>query len=142
LTYNIDLSLQNRQFNNAQYYTANSMAARNQNGKSIRAAVEDERRIMEMNLAYDKTFDGLDRKSTRLNSSHVKISYAVRCLKKKTGRNRVPDAQQAVRRREACPSPRRQQRRAPALAPLGAGYARGAQRAGHRQRPPRRAGGH
>src|SRR5690606_39194765 len=25
-----------------------------------------------------------DRKSTRLNSSHVKISYAVRCLKKKT----------------------------------------------------------
>src|SRR5690349_13583778 len=28
----------------------------------------------------------LDRKSTRLNSSHVEISYAVFCLKKKTGR--------------------------------------------------------
>src|SRR5690606_36211081 len=28
-------------------------------------------------------FDFLDRKSTRLNSSHVKISYAVFCLKKK-----------------------------------------------------------
>src|SRR5690606_41379198 len=27
-----------------------------------------------------------DRKSTRLNSSHVKISYAVFCLKKKTAR--------------------------------------------------------
>src|SRR5690349_7992772 len=27
---------------------------------------------------------GLDRKSTRLNSSHVEISYAVFCLKKKT----------------------------------------------------------
>src|SRR5690606_41822960 len=27
--------------------------------------------------------DDLDRKSTRLNSSHVKISYAVFCLKKK-----------------------------------------------------------
>src|SRR5690606_41252698 len=27
--------------------------------------------------------EGLDRKSTRLNSSHVKISYAVFCLKKK-----------------------------------------------------------
>src|SRR5690606_40863723 len=27
---------------------------------------------------------GIDRKSTRLNSSHVKISYAVFCLKKKT----------------------------------------------------------
>src|SRR5690606_40482549 len=29
---------------------------------------------------------GQDRKSTRLNSSHVKISYAVFCLKKKTDR--------------------------------------------------------
>src|SRR2546422_7871705 len=28
-----------------------------------------------------------DRKSTRLNSSHGYISYAVFCLKKKTGRN-------------------------------------------------------
>src|SRR5690349_23680006 len=28
-------------------------------------------------------FNGLDRKSTRLNSSHVEISYAVFCLKKK-----------------------------------------------------------
>src|SRR5437868_10431245 len=28
-------------------------------------------------------FDDLDRKSTRLNSSHVSISYAVFCLKKK-----------------------------------------------------------
>src|SRR5258705_5303074 len=31
-----------------------------------------------------RTFDaGLDRKSTRLNSSHLGISYAVFCLKKK-----------------------------------------------------------
>src|SRR5690606_40095983 len=30
-----------------------------------------------------------DRKSTRLNSSHVKISYAVFCLKKKKGDRRV-----------------------------------------------------
>src|SRR5258707_6271171 len=29
-----------------------------------------------------------DRKSTRLNSSHANISYAVFCLKKKTGRAR------------------------------------------------------
>src|SRR5690554_2160562 len=29
---------------------------------------------------------GIDRKSTRLNSSHVRISYAVFCLKKKTKR--------------------------------------------------------
>src|SRR5438874_4966711 len=32
----------------------------------------------------DRAADGLDRKSTRLNSSHVEISYAVFCLKKKT----------------------------------------------------------
>src|SRR5436305_10532368 len=36
--------------------------------------------------AGGKEGDGLDvdRKSTRLNSSHVRISYAVFCLKKKT----------------------------------------------------------
>src|SRR5436309_8824862 len=33
---------------------------------------------------------GEDRKSTRLNSSHVKISYAVFCLKKKTRRLKLP----------------------------------------------------
>src|SRR5690606_40479933 len=34
---------------------------------------------------YEKRFaGGSDRKSTRVNSSHVKISYAVFCLKKKT----------------------------------------------------------
>src|SRR5690554_7649292 len=31
-----------------------------------------------------KRIFGLDRKSTRLNSSHVRISYAVFCLKKKS----------------------------------------------------------
>src|SRR5688572_30919582 len=31
---------------------------------------------------------GVDRKSTRLNSSHSQISYAVFCLKKKTKRTR------------------------------------------------------
>lgn len=59
LTYNIDLSMQNRQYNNSQYYSSLSMAARNQNGRAIRAAVEDERRMMEMNLSYDKTFGGV-----------------------------------------------------------------------------------
>src|SRR3989442_11817998 len=37
-----------------------------------------------------------DRKSTRLNSSHVRISYAVFCLKKKktrlSGRSRISEA--------------------------------------------------
>src|SRR6202040_4386101 len=36
-------------------------------------------------VAFPKTLDPrLDRKSTRLNSSHPSISYAVFCLKKKT----------------------------------------------------------
>src|SRR5690554_6966910 len=32
---------------------------------------------------YTEMLEELDRKSTRLNSSHVRISYAVFCLKKK-----------------------------------------------------------
>src|SRR5690606_40450966 len=35
---------------------------------------------------WDVSFADRDRKSTRLNSSHVKISYAVFCLKKKNDR--------------------------------------------------------
>src|SRR3954463_16623587 len=37
----------------------------------------------------------LDRKSTRLNSSHTIISYAVFCLDKKTLRTRTKDARDA-----------------------------------------------
>src|SRR3989442_7709057 len=33
---------------------------------------------------FQRLRDNRDRKSTRLNSSHVRISYAVFCLKKKT----------------------------------------------------------
>src|SRR5690606_41455953 len=36
-----------------------------------------------LRLSRSEEQDLLDRKSTRLNSSHVKISYAVFCLKKK-----------------------------------------------------------
>src|SRR5436305_2235043 len=48
--------------------------------------------IPKKNQPYKKKIDAqgypgvLDRKSTRLNSSHVRISYAVFCLKKKTRR--------------------------------------------------------
>src|SRR5699024_2601629 len=38
----------------------------------------------------EKVTEAVDRKSTRLNSSHVSISYAVYCLKKKTIRA-MPD---------------------------------------------------
>src|SRR5258708_18141588 len=44
---------------------------------------------------------GRDRKSTRLNSSHQIISYAVFCLKKKKKKNEViANQQQAVTRTE------------------------------------------
>src|SRR2546426_2278743 len=38
-----------------------------------------------------------DRKSTRLNSSHLVISYAVFCLKKKKGRRRATTAHAPMR---------------------------------------------
>src|SRR3712207_4366485 len=37
------------------------------------------------NIAFGMEMRGVDRKSTRLNSSHANISYAVFCLKKKNG---------------------------------------------------------
>src|SRR5690606_42049741 len=40
-------------------------------------------RLGETITSYRERFFTQDRKSTRLNSSHVKISYAVFCLKKK-----------------------------------------------------------
>src|SRR3712207_7063953 len=44
-----------------------------------RAALLDQ-----IELEHDNLRAALDRKSTRLNSSHANISYAVFCLKKKT----------------------------------------------------------
>src|SRR5690348_18133252 len=51
--------------------------------------------------------DGGDRKSTRLNSSHPSISYAVFCLKKKTETSNVdpPTGQPRGRPRLPQPSP-------------------------------------
>src|SRR5256885_4138869 len=43
-------------------------------------------------LLVDRPVGLVDRKSTRLNSSHLVISYAVFCLKKKNKRGRVCNA--------------------------------------------------
>src|SRR5699024_11763765 len=51
----------------------------------ISGAVQSyKRRRFERNInkAIEETLNRIDRKSTRLNSSHVSISYAVFCLKK------------------------------------------------------------
>src|SRR3712207_7121742 len=53
------------------------------------AEVDGKRRLLvQMATGLGKTifFGTLDRKSTRLNSSHANISYAVFCLKKKNNR--------------------------------------------------------
>src|SRR2546430_6110317 len=44
-------------------------------------------RLGDAKIVDSMIHDGLDRKSTRLNSSHSQISYAVFCLKKKTQTN-------------------------------------------------------
>src|SRR5436309_12619642 len=46
----------------------------------------DQRKVGQIRLTADRARQ--DRKSTRLNSSHVKISYAVFCLKKKMTQRR------------------------------------------------------
>src|SRR5690606_41824072 len=55
----------------------------NQSRKLIESEMQ-EQAMLALNSLHLR--DG-DRKSTRLNSSHVKISYAVFCLKKKKKRN-------------------------------------------------------
>src|SRR5258705_8084704 len=44
---------------------------------------------------------GLDRKSTRLNSSHLGISYAVFCLKKKNSSKERPADHTAIQSKDA-----------------------------------------
>src|SRR5690606_41749109 len=48
-----------------------------------RSPVDTRVRTSRAPRAHARAGGGSDRKSTRLNSSHVKISYAVFCLKKK-----------------------------------------------------------
>src|SRR5690625_6303320 len=50
----------------------------------VRQARENEKMTTLDDVERTLTSQDLDRKSTRLNSSHVAISYAVFCLKKKT----------------------------------------------------------
>src|SRR5690606_39718541 len=50
---------------------------------------------------YPDSLIQLDRKSTRLNSSHVKISYAVFCLKKKKDINKLKSIDCVKRAAEA-----------------------------------------
>src|SRR5207245_3789654 len=63
-----------------------TVASRRQNRPSIGDQVAPELRGASADAAWeiDQWLSDRDRKSTRLNSSHGSISYAVFCLKKKT----------------------------------------------------------
>src|SRR5690606_29661309 len=76
----------------------------------------------------------LDRKSTRLNSSHVKISYAVFCLKKKNPRPSLPRQKQETRPAQLAGIPPGAPRRASAYCHRRTGPAPGRSR-GRRARP-------
>src|SRR2546430_9084782 len=58
-----------------------NVLAADQEAMSRRFAVDHPDRFE--GIGYRETKHGIDRKSTRLNSSHSQISYAVFCLKKK-----------------------------------------------------------
>src|SRR5690606_40433557 len=57
---------------------------------------KDDSRLVPLRC-HTVNFRAADRKSTRLNSSHVKISYAVFCLKKKKKDGRRADCNKAAR---------------------------------------------
>src|SRR3712207_8872170 len=53
-------------------------------GRGNRAKLSDSEDAYQHDRGRDREREEQDRKSTRLNSSHANISYAVFCLKKKT----------------------------------------------------------
>src|SRR5690554_7426038 len=53
------------------------------NGRNLDLREAEARKIIRTVRKMNITELNIDRKSTRLNSSHVRISYAVFCLKKK-----------------------------------------------------------
>src|SRR2546427_5881970 len=69
---------------------------------AVRKIAGERQQLTELNQqlhVLEQTLKG-DRKSTRLNSSHSQISYAVFCLKKKNNRthSQPADSQQSCRR--------------------------------------------
>src|SRR2546428_9478757 len=71
----------------SRYLTNDLIAQAREHGWKVRAPLEPERRSSIVMVEIDRPEEVvkalIDRKSTRLNSSHDQISYAVFCLKKK-----------------------------------------------------------
>src|SRR5438034_8694406 len=55
------------------------------------------RTVLAVGNVFQPAVPGQDRKSTRLNSSHTVISYAVFCLKKKKTKNYVNDIKNYIK---------------------------------------------
>src|SRR5438034_8195245 len=75
-------------------FDSGSAAASENDYRSASAVVDGERK---KELSFNRNLLSQDRKSTRLNSSHTVISYAVFCVKKK---NQRPGSQ--ISNRETC----------------------------------------
>src|SRR5438309_7981795 len=71
----------------------------------FRSHAEEERRQRHQREPGGEELMALDRKSTRLNSSHSSISYAVFCLKKKKKRDPGRSTRQHAARRGAQDAP-------------------------------------
>src|SRR5699024_917839 len=70
------------------YMDDGNLSAKKRNGKihayELFINTHEDRPTNQIIIDYFKEVHGIDRKSTRLNSSHVSISYAVFCSKPKT----------------------------------------------------------
>src|SRR3712207_7576288 len=66
-----------------------------------RARSENRRELHALPIPRPAVATRADRKSTRLNSSHANISYAVFCLKKKTEKRILEDAETGIQLRQA-----------------------------------------
>src|SRR2546427_3654324 len=66
--------------------------------RAVAAASKAIRLFVERTQAVRPSFQLIDRKSTRLNSSHSQISYAVFCLKKKKNTHEADDRIEELRR--------------------------------------------
>ncbi|CCY82795.1 tonB-dependent receptor plug [Prevotella sp. CAG:1185] len=58
LKYNLMISYENEQVNNNLYFSSNSLLASGMNGRAQRSSVENESKVLETYLNYDKTFKG------------------------------------------------------------------------------------
>lgn len=69
LTYNATMSYESEQIGYNRYYSSNSMLANGDNGKATRASVENENKLMEMYLNYDKVFNDVHKLGVMLGYS-------------------------------------------------------------------------